>query len=97
MRKNYVAAIVHALKIWSHYFLGRTFILMAYHRGLMYLSDQPKLNARHARWLAFISEFDFEIKYNKGKEKKVVDALKKRLQVAHVTTINTYELTSKKR
>lgn len=39
-------------------------------RGLKYLFDQPKLNARKERWLALISDFDFEIKYIKGTEKK---------------------------
>jgi len=43
--------------------------------GLRYLFDQPNLNARQARWLATISEFDFEIRYIKGKENKVADAL----------------------
>ena len=37
--------------------------------------NQPDLNARQARWLAFLSEFDFEVRHIKGKENKVVDAL----------------------
>ena len=41
---------------------------------LKYLFDQQNLNARKARWLAFLSEYDFEIKHIKGKENKVVDA-----------------------
>jgi hypothetical protein len=51
---NYVAhdldlvAIVHALKMWRHYLLGRKFILMTDHYGLQHLFDQPKLNARQA-------------------------------------------------
>lgn len=62
-----LAAIVHALKMWRHYLLGRKCILMTDHGGLKYLLDQPKINARQARWLALISEFDFEIKYIKHK------------------------------
>jgi hypothetical protein len=34
--------------------------------------DQPKLNARQARWMDLLSEFDFEIKHIKGKENRVV-------------------------
>ena len=30
------------------------------------------------RWLAFLSEFDFEVRHIKGKENKVVDALSRR-------------------
>jgi hypothetical protein len=70
-----LAAIVHALKMWRHYLLGRKFVLMTDHCGLRYLFDQPKLNARQARWMALLSEFDFEIKHIKGKENGVADAL----------------------
>jgi hypothetical protein len=62
-----LVSIVHALKMWRHYFLGRRFILMTYHSGLRYLFNQPKLNARQARWMALLSGFDFEIKHIKGK------------------------------
>ena len=33
------------------------------------------MNARQARWLSFLSEYDFEIKHIKGKEYKVADTL----------------------
>ena len=36
-------------------------------KGLKYLLDQPNLNARKARWLAFPSEYDFEIQHIKVK------------------------------
>ena len=50
--KNYVthdleiAAIVHALKMWRHYMMGRIFELMIDHCGVKYLFDHPTLNAR---------------------------------------------------
>ena len=44
-------------------------------KDLKYLLDQPNLNARKARWLAFLSDNGFEIQHMKGKENKVVDAL----------------------
>ena len=43
--------------------------------SLKYLFDQQSLNARQARWLAFLSKYNFEIKHIKGKENKVADAL----------------------
>jgi len=52
---------------------------MSYHSGLRYLFHQPNMNARKARWLATLSKFDFEIRYIKGKESKVADALSKKL------------------
>ena len=80
-----LATIVHALKIWRHYFLGRKFVLMTDHCGLRYLFDQPKLNVRQARWMA-LNEFDFEIKHVKGKENKVVDALRRSMKKIHLET-----------
>jgi hypothetical protein len=79
-----LAAIVHALKMWRHYLLGRKFVLMTDHCGLRYLFDQPKLNTRQARWMALLSEFDFEIKHIKGKENRVADALSRSMRTIHL-------------
>ena len=74
--KNYathdleLATIIHALKMWRHYLMGRRFELRANHCGLKYLFDQPTLNARQARWLEFLCEFDFEIRNQAHKGKR---------------------------
>jgi hypothetical protein len=83
-----LASIVHALKMWRHYLLGRIFVLMTDHSGLRYLFDQPKLNVRQARWMALLSEFDFEIKHIKGKENRVVDALSRSMKVIHLAVVS---------
>ena len=41
-----LAVIIHVLKMWRHYLLGRRFTLMSDHSGLRYLFDQSNLNAR---------------------------------------------------
>jgi hypothetical protein len=92
-----LAAIVHALKMWRHYLLGRKFVLMIDHCGLRYLFDQPKLNAIQARWMALLSEFDFEIKHVKGKENKVADALSRSMKTIHLETVSTCETNVKER
>jgi hypothetical protein len=86
-----LATIVHALKMWSHYLLGRRFVLMTDHCGLRHLFDQPKLNARQARWMALLSEFDFKIKHIKGKENRVVDALSRSVKMIHLAAVSTCE------
>jgi hypothetical protein len=86
-----LAAIVHALKMWRHYLLGRKFVLMTDHYGLRYLFDQPKLNARQARWMALLSEFDSEIKHIKGKKNRVVYALSRSMRMIHLAAVSTYE------
>ena len=44
-------------------------MLMYDNISLKYLFDQQNINARQARWLAFLNEYDFEIKLIKGKAK----------------------------
>jgi hypothetical protein len=101
--ENYVtrdlemATIIHALKIWRHYLLGRKFVLMTDHSGLRYLFDQPKLNAIQARWIDLLSEFDFEIEHIKGKENRVVDTLNRSMKVFHLAAISTCESDIKER
>jgi hypothetical protein len=92
-----LVSIVHALKIWRHYLLGRKFVLMKDHCGLQYLFDQPKLNVRQSRWMALLSEFDFEIKHIKGKENKVDDALRKSMKTIHLEEMSTYKTDVKER
>jgi hypothetical protein len=85
-----LATIVHALKMWRHYLMGRKFELRTDHCGLKHLFGQPTLNARQTRWLEFLSEYDFEIKHIKGKENQVVDALSRRAHEVHIATISMY-------
>ena len=85
------ATIVHALKMWRHYLMGIKFELRSDHCGLKYLFDQPILNARQARWLEFLCEFDFEIKHIEGKENKVVDALSKKVHEMHVASLSIFQ------
>ena len=63
---------------------------MTDNKGLKYLLDQPNLNARQARWLAFLSEYDFEIQHIKGKENKVVDALSRNTKLNFTAAVSTY-------
>ena len=69
-----LVSIIHALKMWCQHLIGKIFLLMYDNIRLQYFFDQQNLNARQARWLAFLREYDFEIKHIKGKENKVVDA-----------------------
>ena len=63
---------------------------MTNNKGLKYLLDRPNLNARQARWLAFLSEYDFEIQHIKGKENKVADALSRNARLNFAAAISTY-------
>ena len=63
---------------------------MTDNKGLKYVLDQPNLKARQARWLAFLSEYDFEIQHIKEKENKVADALSRNEKLNFAATISTY-------
>ena len=94
--KNYatydleLVAVIQALKMWRHHLIGRKFFLMTDNKGLKYLLDHPNLNAKQARWLAFLSEYDFEIQHIKGKENKVANALRRNANLNFTATISTY-------
>jgi len=94
--KNYVThdlelvAIIHVLKMWRHYILGRRLILMSDHNRLRYFFNQQNLNAMQARQLATLSQFDFEIKYIKGKENQVANTLGRRVLVDHISVVISY-------
>ena len=59
--------------------------------SLKYLFDQQNLNARKAIWIAFLSEYDFEIKDIKGKENKLDDALSKIPITSFIAAISNYK------
>ena len=59
--------------------------------SLKYLFDQQNMNARQARWLGFLSKYDFEIKHIKGKENKVVDFLSRNGRMNFIATISSYK------
>ena len=74
--KNYpthdleLAVIIHAMKMWRHYLMGRKFLLKTNNMSLKYLFDQTDLNARQSRWLAFLTEYHFELKHIKGRREQ---------------------------
>ena len=60
--------ILHALRTWRHYLSGVHFEVHTDHNTLRHITTQPSLSQRQAKWVDFLSEFNFDIKYMKGKE-----------------------------
>ena len=71
-------ALVRSLETWQHYLLSKEFIIHTDHETLKHLRGQTTLKKRHARWLEFVETFPYVIKYKKGKENIVADALSRR-------------------
>ena len=67
--------------------MGRKFFLKTDNMSLKYLFKQLDLNARKSRWLAFLSEYHFELNDIKGKENKIVDALSRRTHMIYEVTL----------
>jgi hypothetical protein len=59
--------IVHALKMWRNYLMGKKFELRIGHNDLNYLFGYTTMNVRQVIWLELLSEYDFDINHIKGK------------------------------
>ena len=75
-------AVIHALRTWRHYLLGRKFTIVSDHHSLKFLQTQPQLSRRQARWLELLAEFDYEIVHRPGKSNVVADALSRLNNIA---------------
>jgi len=72
-------AVVHAFKHWRPYLLGKKkTMIYTDHQSLKYLKTQPHLTPRQARWMEYMDQFSYEIKYMKGKDNVVADGLSRR-------------------
>jgi hypothetical protein len=79
-----LAAMVHALKIWRHYLLGKMCELYTDHKSLKYIFTQSNLNLRQRRWLELIKDYDLGINYHPRKANVVADALSHRSHVSQL-------------
>ena len=73
-----LAAVVHALKIWRHYLIGKRCQIFTDHKSLKYIFTQPDLNLRQRRWLELVKDYDLGINYHPGKANVVADALSRK-------------------
>eukprot|EP00253_Pinus_taeda_P027714 PITA_27714 len=86
-----LAVVIHALKMWRHYLMGRKFLLHTDHHSLTNYFSQPTLNARQARWVDFLSDFDSDINHLQGKENKVADALSQKIHNLYEVSFSGWE------
>src|SRR4051812_43651864 len=78
-------ALVRVLEVWQHYLWPKEFIVHSDHEALKYLKAQSNLHRRLAKWVEFIESFPYIIKYKKGKDNVVADALsRKNMLLTHL-------------
>jgi hypothetical protein len=71
-------AVIQALKKWRHYLVPKEFVLYSDNHALQFVTQQEKLNQKHAKWVEYMQNFTFVIKHISGTTNKVVDALSRK-------------------
>ena len=73
-------AVVQAMKQWRHYLLGAStpVVVETDHRSLEYIQTQPHIAPMQARWIEYLQQFNFTMRYKEGKNNTVADALSRR-------------------
>eukprot|EP00961_Rhodomonas_salina_P068705 922058-Rhodomonas_salina.1 len=66
------------LEEWCHYLLQLHFVARTDHNGLKYKRTQKNLLDSQWHWLAFFSEYQFDLIYQPGKQMVVPDALSRK-------------------
>ena len=73
-----IMVILHALKKWRPYLIGRHFKVKIDHDSLKYFLEQRLSLEEQQKWVTKILGYDFEIVYKKGKQNVVADALSRK-------------------
>ncbi|KAA3466138.1 Transposon Ty3-I Gag-Pol polyprotein [Gossypium australe] len=71
-------ALIWALETWQHYLWPKEFVIYSDHEALKHIKGQHKLNKLHAKWVEYLESFPYVIKYKKGKDNIIIDALSRR-------------------
>ena len=82
-------AIVHALTKFRQYLVGAKFVVHIDHNSLRYFLEQRDLNEWQQKWISKVQSFDCDIKYVKGKNNVVVDALSRKPTICSLDQIST--------
>ena len=71
-------AILHALKKWRTYLMGRHFKVKIDHDSLKHFLEQRLSSKEQQKWVKKMLGYDFEIIHKKGKLNVVADALSRK-------------------
>ncbi len=90
-REKEILSIIKALKTFRHYLMGIHFIIYTDHKSLTYLTTLKNPSGRILRWLDFLADYDFDIRYVEGTKNRVADALSRKdldtIEIANTVTL----------
>jgi hypothetical protein len=66
-------ALVFSLTHLRPYLLGKKFIVITDHQPLKWIIESPKISGIVARWVTYLADYDFELRYKSGKLHQAVD------------------------
>ena len=68
-------AIIYAIEKWHKYVNGRPFIIETDHKPLLPLNMKQQLNSKCERWRLKLQQYQFTVRYIKGKHNTIADYL----------------------
>jgi len=77
-------AIIASFKHFRQYLIGSNTTILTDHSSLTYFTKNHNLNRRQFRWLQFLQDFEFTIKFRPGKKGGKPDALSRKAELKEV-------------
>src|SRR5437867_13444851 len=74
-------ALIYAFKQYRNYIFGRKVFVEIDHKPLSWIQTAASKNNRLQKWAIFLSEFDFEITWIKGRDNGAADFLSRKDEV----------------
>lgn len=73
-------SIIRAFEAFRHWLMGTKFpiIVLNDHNNLQYFKTKQKLSGRQARWMQFLTNFNYQLRYRPGRQSSVPDKLSRR-------------------
>ena len=87
--KEWLAILEAVTRVWRHWLVGHTFVVHTDHAPLIPILSRKveELTPRQLRWLEKLEPFAFTVKYIRGQENVVADALSREVLSEKVAAI----------
>ena len=87
-------AVVHCFKVWRHYLDGSKTTVFTDHQSLQYFTSTFHLSKRLTKWMGYLAQYDYQIRYLKGTSNTLADGLSRLPMAEKTTEINYIQCTA---